>query len=145
MFTQSQQIVDRYMTEVWNKKNRSVIYEAFAEDALIHSPMGEAKGPKAMDDAIRQWHEAFPDIKLMVMEVFENSNKVAVQWSAKGTHKGPFLGIPATMQPIQCGGVSMYRLSNDRIVEYWAYINLHNLALQLQGHEVKYDVHLAPI
>lgn len=131
MFSERQKQIDKYMREIWNCKNRSVIYETFSEDAIIHSPMGEARGPKALDDAVRHWHVAFPDIRLTVLEIFENGDKVAVQWRAHGTHAGPFLGIPPSNLPIRCGGMTIYRIENDRIVEYWAYVNLQDVVHQI--------------
>ncbi len=145
MFTERQQLINRYMGEIWNRKNCSVIYEVFSEDALIHSPMGEARGPRAVEQAHRQWHEAFPDIRVMLLDIFEMRDKVAVQWNARGTHKGPFLGIPPSNKPIICGGTSIYRLENEKIVEYWAYINLHHVIQQLQSEEPDYSAHLAPL
>lgn len=145
MFTEHKVLINKYMSEIWNRKNRSIIFEVFSPDALIHSPMGEARGPQAMEEAHRQWHEAFPDIRVMLLEIFEIGDKVAVQWNARGTHKGIFLGIDPTHQPIHCGGISVYRLNNDQIVEYWAYINLHHVIQQLGNKELNYSTHLAPL
>lgn len=145
MFSENQEFINKYMLQIWNRKDMSIIYETFAEDALIHSPMGESIGPKAMEEALHQWHTAFPDIRIQLLEIMESGSKVMVHWSSKGTHKGPFLGIEATQQPFKCSGMSMYRIHRGKIVEYWAYINTHQIVQQLSNAEADYSAHLAPL
>jgi predicted ester cyclase len=132
MITEQQSFIYRYMAILWNKKDLSLVREVFAEDALIHSTMGESYGVETMEGALKCWHVAFPDMRLLLLDVFEQEDKVAIQWTACGTHQGVFMGIEATLLPVKCGGTSIYRLAKGKVVEYWAYVNLHDIAKQLQ-------------
>ena len=48
-----------------------------------------------------------------------------------GTHKGPFLGIPATNRTIQFETVDAMRVQNGKITEHWGVANLFSLMQQL--------------
>jgi predicted ester cyclase len=56
---------------------------------------------------------------------------VVVHWTAKGTHKGQFLGMPATNKQASVTGTSIYRLEGSKIVESWANWNLMSMMEQL--------------
>lgn len=120
------------MAVIWNKKDLSLVKEVFAEDAIIHSTMGEAQGISAMEEALKTWYTAFPDMRLLLLEVFEQGDRVAVQWVARGIHQGPFMGIEATLKPVECGGTSIYQIVKGKVVEYWAYVNLHHVMQQIE-------------
>lgn len=132
MFTHQQDFIHRYMAAIWNKKDVSMVREVFADNAIIHSTIGESYGVEAMERALHIWHGAFPDMRLLLLDIFEQEDKVAIQWTACGTHQGYFLGLAPTLLPIKCGGTSIYRLANGKVVEYWAYVNLHQVIQQLQ-------------
>lgn len=136
MATEQQAFIHRFMTLIWSKKNTSLVREVFASNAIIHSTAGESYGVEAMEKTLQHWYEGFPDLKLLLLGVFEQNDKVAVQWTAYGTHMGTFMGVRATMRPVKCGGTSIYRLHDGKVIEYWAYVNVHQLLRQLVGDKI---------
>jgi len=40
----------------------------------------------------------FPDLTLTCDDIVASGNKVAVRWTATGTHEGDQLGVPATQR-----------------------------------------------
>jgi len=62
----------------------------------------------------------FPDLALTVEFTITEEDKVAVRWTATGTHSGDFRGIPPTGKPINIAGVAIYRVAGGKIVEGWS-------------------------
>jgi steroid delta-isomerase-like uncharacterized protein len=84
-----------------------------------------------------QW-TAFPDLAVTDHFSVACRDIVAVRWTARGTSLGEFMGVPATAKPVECTGVSMYRVEGGRIAEIWDTRNtlgiLHQLNPDIGGH-----------
>lgn len=63
---------------------------------------------------------AFPDLRLRVEHVIADGDMVAYRVSMKGTHMGPFAGMPATGRSIEYSAIGFDRLDDGRIVEHHA-------------------------
>jgi predicted ester cyclase len=48
------------------------------------------------------------------------------------THKGTFVGIPATGRTVTFGGIVIYRVAKERIAETWSVIDFAGLLRQLK-------------
>ena len=51
--------------------------------------------------------------------------------TANGTHRGEFIGIPATDREVTVQAVDIYRLADGRIAEQWVIIDVWGLMQQL--------------
>lgn len=114
--------IEKYMHDVWNRKDLSQIYKVFSTHAVIHSPSGKYQSPQAMHDIVQTWISAIPDIEVTLLNTIEENGFVISHWSAKGSYQSKLEGIPAKGNKLQCQGVSMFRFKGDKIVEYWAFI-----------------------
>ena len=56
---------------------------------------------------------------------------MVLHWTARGTHRGEFLGMPATNKSATVSGTSIMRLDKGKIVEQWSDWNLLSLMEQL--------------
>lgn len=63
---------------------------------------------------------AFPDLRLRVEQVIADGDTVAYRVWMKGTHMGPFGGVPATGRSVEYSAIGIDRLDNGRIVEHHA-------------------------
>jgi predicted ester cyclase len=72
-------------------------------------------------------------VQLTVEDMIGEKDKVVVRWSARATHRGIFLGIPATGKAVSFTGLAVYRLSKGKIVERWAEVNLLGVSEQLRA------------
>jgi steroid delta-isomerase-like uncharacterized protein len=115
-------LVKRWFREVWREGKNETIYELLAPEAVLSGQTGaqeEIRGPEefaAFADRIRN---AFPDTDIVVEDAFGIDDKVAVRWSAKMTHKGDGLGLPATGKEVRITGMSIARIVDGKIVEGW--------------------------
>jgi steroid delta-isomerase-like uncharacterized protein len=92
-----------------------------AEDFVDGSPAGRASDRESYKAGIAGLYEAFPDFEATTddLVIDEGANRVAVRWSATGTHRGTFLGIAPTGKEIVFRGIEIIAIQNDRIVERW--------------------------
>ena len=127
----SKSLIENYSNQVWNSKDIDVVDHLFTDESSIHSPLETLRGKSAMKGIIEVWLNAFPDLVVEHEAFVEEGDTVVSRWKAKGTHKGTFKGIEATGLPVAYEGVSIYRLSNKKVVDYWAFVNLHHIIAQL--------------
>ena len=79
--------------------------------ALFPPPSGAANG--------RAYIDAFPDLQITTEDLIAEDDKVTKVWTAHCTHKGDFMGIPATGKQVVQKGMKVYRIENGKIAEIW--------------------------
>jgi steroid delta-isomerase-like uncharacterized protein len=112
------EIIEQLLEEAWNKRNLAVIDEWFTADAVVHDPsMPEITDVVGLKQFIAAYLAAFPDLHFMLDDCFAAEDKVATQWTVRGVHKGAFLGMAPTEQPVTVTGISLYRLTGGKVTE----------------------------
>jgi steroid delta-isomerase-like uncharacterized protein len=130
---QNMQIVRRFYDQVINGRNLDVMEELFA--ATFHGYTVEHKGELIGLDSFRReiaaLRDAFPDYRLTIEDCFASGDKVAVRWAACGTHRGLYLGVPATGKRVTAMGLGVFRLAGGKIVEHWCAADTLDIIMQL--------------
>ena len=112
-------IVRRFLEEAYNQGNLAVGDELLAEDCVFYTP-APIQGIAGWKQFATAFLTAFPeDLRVTIDELFVAGDKVAVRWTAQGTHKGPLRGIPPTGNQVTWVGIAFYGLSNGKITEVW--------------------------
>ncbi len=62
---------------------------------------------------------AFPDLNFEVTEKFARDDNISERWYIRGTHQGPFMGIPATGKQVEIPGISMVRMRDGKFLSDW--------------------------
>lgn len=121
MSVQNTAIVRRFIEEVWSKGDFRVLDELFADGHIDHSPRSEqfGQGRQGARKFIAAYRGAFPDSRITIEDQFENGDKVVTRWTTEGTHKGEFMGMPATGKHATMNGISIDRVVGGKIVESW--------------------------
>jgi len=128
----SERIILYFLAEAWNKRNLAVIDELFTSEAVAHDPAVPAvTDVESIKQFIAAYLTAFPDLQVTVDDLFATAGKVATRWTVRGTHKGEFLGIAPTEKSVAVTGITIYRLANRKIAEYWANWDSPGLLQQL--------------
>ncbi len=114
-------IARRWIELGWQKGRPGVVDELHAAHFVDHDPAGRAPDCEGFREGIRQLYAAFPDLHAVVEDlvVDATTGKVAVRWSATGTHRGAFLGVAPTGRTITFKGIEIIRIADGRIVERW--------------------------
>ena len=126
-------IVRRYAEEVWSKGNPAVVDELVATDYVLHHPANSeaVRGPEGLKHWLFKYRTAFPDLQFTLEDVLAEGVRVAVHWTARGTHQGEFMGIPPTGKQVTMDGITIYRVPGDRIGEERVVEDMLNLMQQL--------------
>jgi predicted ester cyclase len=74
---------------------------------------------------------AFPDLTMTVEDMIAAGDKVVTRYTARGTHKGPFMGVAATGKRFTMGAVGIARFVGGKAVEGWGFQDTFGLMQQL--------------
>ena len=68
---------------------------------------------------VAAYRSAFPDTRFVVDDQISEGDKVVSRWTARGTHRGEFLGIPPTGEEVTVTGIEFDHLAGGKIEESW--------------------------
>jgi steroid delta-isomerase-like uncharacterized protein len=109
-------IVRRFVDEVITQGNIEAAAQYVWEDVIEQVPMpGQGPGLDGLKDILRAMRAGFPDIVFCIQEQVAERDKVASRFEWTGTHRGEFLGIPATGRTVRVWGMVIDRLEDGRI------------------------------
>ena len=112
------EIVRRFVKEVLNEGNIEAAREFFWEDFVEQVPFpGQGPGLEGLKDVLRGMRTAFPDMHWSIEEQIEEGDKVLTRFVWSGTHRGEFLGVPATGRPVSVWGMVIDRIIDGKIKE----------------------------
>jgi predicted ester cyclase len=90
-------VTRRFLEEFKNQHVFAVIDELFSPQAAVHLPAeGLPEGPEGQKTIARGIFAAFPDVHVTIDLVIAEGDCVAERHTARATHKGEFMGVPAT-------------------------------------------------
>lgn len=118
-------LVYRMFEELWNQGNLAIVEEIFSRNYVGHDPTDpnpetrETHGHQDIRNFVRMMRSAAPDIHFTVEDLIADGDKVIARWTAKGTQRGDLPGVPATGRSAIVSGVTIYRITDDRISEGW--------------------------
>ena len=125
-------LCQRCMEEVWNKGNLAVLDGLFDPNYVEHSPMpGQAPGIEGHKDMVTMARAAFPDMHSHIEDMIAEGDKVVIRMTAHGTHKGEFMGIPATGKGFNISEIHIVRIVNGKAVEHWSEADMLGFMQQL--------------
>jgi predicted ester cyclase len=101
----NKRVILRLYAEVWNRGDMAV-----AADILVH--------PKGVQRYVAEFRAAFPDVHHEVQEMIAQANAVAVHWTARATHTGPWHELAATGRSVTWEGVTIAHFTADRIIDH---------------------------
>ena len=98
-----------------NTANLEMANELVADDAPFYTPAFSepAYGGSGYLSLVFWLRESFPDIQWKMEELIVEKNKAAVSWIASGTHKGDFMGIPATGKTFSARVMNIYSFNES--------------------------------
>jgi len=77
------------------------------------------------------YRTVFPDLQAPAEGQVAEGDLVVTRWTARGTHRGELLGIPASGKRAAVPGVIIDRLAGGKIAEEWAYYDALVMLQQL--------------
>ncbi|MCX6884274.1 MAG: ester cyclase [Verrucomicrobia bacterium] len=125
-------IVRRFITEVLNGGNIDSAGEFFRDDMVEQVPFpGQGPGLSGLKDVLRGMRTAFPDMQWTIEEQIAEGGKVVTRFEWTGTHRGDFLGVPATGRTVKVWGIVIDRLEGGKIKDTRIIMDTLGLMMQL--------------
>jgi len=123
--------------QLWNERQFEVAHRIFSPECRTHQlrsgvpAEGVPRGPAAIVRHIQEWVAAFPDIRFTIDQTFACDDRICSQLSASGTHRGAWLGIPATGKRVEIRMMTIHRVQSGKIVEDWVMVDSLGVFQQL--------------
>jgi limonene-1,2-epoxide hydrolase len=129
--------IKRRLTDAMNDHDLHRVLEFFSPDAVLVSPIGVAEGREQIAWLYEQFFLGFPDFHLTVwFEVTDCDMPAIVEWTATGTHTGPFLlpdgrELEGTGRHITLRGTCVSFIEDGEIITHREYYDQLELYSQL--------------
>jgi predicted ester cyclase len=75
--------------------------------------------------------KGFPDLRIEIDDIIAEGEKIAHRFRFSGTHRGEFLGIPATQKSISASGMQMNLFSGGKCIEVWSVHDSYHFLSQI--------------
>ena len=127
-------IVERLFSDVLNGHDPDRLSDYYTDDCRIYG----MTGPGAIDRDeyaafLATQFAAFPDLSFEIDEIITEDTRIAVRWTAHGTHEGTLVDIPATGKAATVTGISLIHLEGDKAVEVHSNQDMLGLLQQLDA------------
>jgi steroid delta-isomerase-like uncharacterized protein len=118
--------------EVWPTGNLDAADAFLAPNYVYHDvAAGPLEGREGYHQLIGMFQRAFPDTQFTIEDVLAEGDRVALRWSARGTHTGELMGIPPTGRPVTTSGILISRFENSLVAEEWEVIDVLGILQQI--------------
>jgi steroid delta-isomerase-like uncharacterized protein len=126
-----EEVMRRFIDEVINNGNFSVLNELIHPNYVYRSPDQELHGVEGIKDLFTAYRAAFPDLNIEIDDLVAADEKVVISFTLTGTHKDDLMGIAATDKQVKVHGVVMSRFEDGKIIEEWEILDQLTMFQQL--------------
>jgi steroid delta-isomerase-like uncharacterized protein len=104
-----------------------------------HAAPGFAANKAGQREMFAALFTSFPDMRYDIEELIAEGDKVVLRGKGHGTHKGAFMGMPATNKTVNIDEIHIVSVENGKITAHWAVFDRLKMLQQLgviptQGH-----------
>ena len=141
MSQKNKQVVRDYIEKVVNTGNVEKIAEYISPRYTeVYRNRKYPAGIEGAIEHVKGVRDTYPDLKVTVEKQIAEGEWVVTQITARGTHRGEWLGIRPTGKEVEYTGVNIDRLKDGLIVEHGGAANLLETlleigAIQIAGHD----------
>jgi predicted ester cyclase len=121
-----------------DKGNFGILDELFAPSYKLNLP-GFGK-PMRLAEAKRFYqmlYGAFPGLRHNIIEQVSADNQVVTRWTARGTHKGVWMGVKPTGRRVSFSGINIYTIDGGKFVSSHVNWDLLGILQQIGGLKVR--------
>jgi steroid delta-isomerase-like uncharacterized protein len=126
---QNVESVRAFFESVLNAGDTASVEEFAHRDVLVPE---SAPGIESFKRLLVAMRGAFANPEYKVVDTVSEGEKVVVRFSAKATHAGRYMGIPATGRKLNLWGVMIFRFDAGAIAEFWSLFDAQGILRQLR-------------
>lgn len=126
-------LAQRFINGVINAQNLDgALTEMVVEDFVEQNPLpGQGPGRAGLADVLAGMFAAFPDLHWTLRDTLAENDRVMSLSTWTGTHRGEFMGIPATGRTVAVEAWTIDRYRDGRMVESRIIMDVAGLLMQL--------------
>ncbi|MFC5468195.1 ester cyclase [Cohnella suwonensis] len=130
-------VVRQFFEKVRSGRDPDAVHNLMAERVLAHQLTSEnevavERSPANYADHVREMIGIYGSFSLTITEFLVQDDRVYVRWKQSGVHIGEVGGFGPTNKPVVEIASAVYRVENERIVEYWIQIDREGIRIQLE-------------
>jgi steroid delta-isomerase-like uncharacterized protein len=122
-------VITRFITEVWNGSNLDVLDEFL--DPAYYDYSYEPRNREGLEHTLLIMQAAFPGHETIIEEIVGEGDTVAVCLTLRGTHSGPFRGLPVSGKQFEIGGYRFYKVRDGKVTSHRGLLDLPSLLQQI--------------
>jgi steroid delta-isomerase-like uncharacterized protein len=122
-------VITQFITEIWNANHLDAL-DVFLDPAYYDYTY-EPRNREGLERALLLMQTAFRGHETLIEEIVGEGDTVAVCLTLRGTHTGPFRGLPASGKQFAIGGYRFYKVSDGKITSHRGLIDLPGLFQQI--------------
>jgi steroid delta-isomerase-like uncharacterized protein len=132
---QAREVAERYFRCI-EKGDVQGALGCLAPGAEFTNPLGALPVPDGVRAMLEGYVSGFPDNRFEVKTALESGDQVALEGDWVGTHRGPLplpggQSVPASGRSVRAPFVTMFRVTDGRIVSHRGYWDLAGFLAQL--------------
>ena len=104
-------VVRRYVEEVVNGASLRTLEDLVSAGYVFHCPDGDLYGTDGARLNLSEMREAFPDLEMELKDTVSEGDRVSRRFILRGTHLGPFMGLPPTCKSVEIPGMAIDRIA----------------------------------
>ena len=120
MSEENKAVIRRIYEEFINQGNINTFDELVSSDFIDHEEFADlpptAEGVKQV---FAMFRSAFPDLQATIHDLIAEGDKAVARATWSGSHKGEFMGIPASGKSVTFGVIDVFRFAGGKVVEHW--------------------------
>jgi steroid delta-isomerase-like uncharacterized protein len=127
------ELIRRFYDETIGNGNLDLIDELTADEFVDHEEgfPGQPEGKEGIKFFVTAMRDAFPDIKATVGEMLEDGDLASARVTLRGTHKGEFMGVPASDKSVEVETIDIIRVADGKCAEHWGVTDNMSLMQQI--------------
>ena len=132
MSQENKDFVRHLVDEVQNKHNLDVIEELHSPDFVNRSAFpGIPSNREGTRQVMTAMLASFPDMHVTIHDQIAEGDKVVTRKTLHATHKGEFMGVPATGKSVSIEVIDIIRVQGGKAVEHWAVVDMLGVMQQI--------------
>jgi steroid delta-isomerase-like uncharacterized protein len=124
-------LVLRFVEEVQCEHNLAALDDLLSPDFVDHSGLSNPPTLEGSHQFFAMMFSAFPDMHFTIRQQIAEGEKVLTHKTFHGTHRGPFMGIPATGKEVSFDVMDILTVHDGKITEHWTVSDMVTLLQQL--------------
>jgi steroid delta-isomerase-like uncharacterized protein len=77
------------------------------------------------------FYAAFPDLRHVVEDTVAEGDKEVLSFTLEGTHKGDFMGIPATGKEVRVSAIAIFQIADGKVTRVFGVLDQAGMMQQL--------------